>query len=463
MPFGRDEEVVSETAAAASHPPPLFLMASAPIHFALTKIAYSGIVPKKLSLTWKIAALNQNTFDERMSQASFSQRRRLEHMQGRRSVSTRFSISERHSELSRSHENPVIVQSGARRQVTMNHTGTLEEAETRRLQFIRGAIQRRYVVSKAALQSLQAVEMKELSEGDRSKPYFDRFPVSLLISVACMICYNEYETASPEGICENPIRLPKCKHVFGNHCIRKWFQDSDSCPYCRDKLQSVPKHYPSSTRAFMDMMRIRGWVAGSEVAEDFYQRIMNSEDVRDLVHANRAGVMVERRPAPNGEHDDSSRRTRQRRSSTSSVEQQSPSLDQQTATITQATSRRRTAPNPSGQVSPTQAGVSGNPWILMGPGSPGGMSQDTPFRYQSPARPSPSTTTRPRGPAMRPSTAHHGYARQAGLASGSGLIPNPLRSGTQEASDDISINQMIDDLYSSDAYSSGGESADSGL
>lgn len=53
-----------------------------------------------------------------------------------------------------------------------------------------------------------------------------------------MICYNDYGVASPEGTVETPLRLPKCKHVFGDNCIRKWLEDSYSCPYCRDKLDS---------------------------------------------------------------------------------------------------------------------------------------------------------------------------------------------------------------------------------
>lgn len=57
-----------------------------------------------------------------------------------------------------------------------------------------------------------------------------------------MICYNDFGVASPEGINEAPLRLPKCKHVFGDHCIKKWFAESDSCPYCRDKLPSVMQH-----------------------------------------------------------------------------------------------------------------------------------------------------------------------------------------------------------------------------
>ncbi|KAJ6784379.1 hypothetical protein PWT90_10174 [Aphanocladium album] len=284
--------------------------------------------------TQSTPALNQSVGD-RMSQPSFSERRRLEHMRGRRSISTRFSASESSADPTRSMNGSVLLYPGARRQATMNHTGALEEAETRRLQLLRGALQSRYVVSKAALQSLQAVDVKDLAESDRT----------------CMICYNDYETASPEGICERPIRLPKCKHVFGNHCIRKWFQDSDSCPYCRDKLQSEPKHYPSSTRAFLDMMRIRGWTAGSEVAEDFYRRIMNGEDVRAIVSVSRSSG--ERRPAQGEESDELPRRARQRRSSSSSVEEEVPSSPLRSPEgAARGAARPRTTPNSSGPVSP---------------------------------------------------------------------------------------------------------------
>lgn len=55
---------------------------------------------------------------------------------------------------------------------------------------------------------------------------------------ACVICYNDFGVASPEGVVETPLRLPKCKHVFGNQCIRKWLEESYSCPYCRDQLDS---------------------------------------------------------------------------------------------------------------------------------------------------------------------------------------------------------------------------------
>ncbi|KAI8951039.1 hypothetical protein F4801DRAFT_306160 [Xylaria longipes] len=81
------------------------------------------------------------------------------------------------------------------------------------------------VASKKALASLQSVDIADLPE-------------------TCVICYNEFGVANPEGINEAPLRLPKCKHVFGDHCIKKWFQESDSCPYCRDKVHSEPQMPP---------------------------------------------------------------------------------------------------------------------------------------------------------------------------------------------------------------------------
>ena len=55
---------------------------------------------------------------------------------------------------------------------------------------------------------------------------------------ACVICYNEFGIPNPEGIQEAPLRLPNCQHIFGENCIKKWFEESDSCPYCRDKVPS---------------------------------------------------------------------------------------------------------------------------------------------------------------------------------------------------------------------------------
>ncbi|KAM4059679.1 ring finger domain-containing protein [Hirsutella rhossiliensis] len=118
-----------------------------------------------------------------------------------------------------------------------------DEAAMRQLQLARGAAASKMVASRAALQSLQSVNVNDLSHNEKM----------------CVICYNDYGVESPEGINEAPLRLPKCKHVFGEHCIKKWFEDSDSCPYCRDKLPSEPKPNHGSARTFLNMMRLRGY------------------------------------------------------------------------------------------------------------------------------------------------------------------------------------------------------------
>jgi hypothetical protein len=62
-----------------------------------------------------------------------------------------------------------------------------------------------------------------------------------LTKLDCIICYNDFGVKNPDGFIESPVRLPKCKHIFGDRCLKQWLQDSDSCPYCRDKLPSEPK------------------------------------------------------------------------------------------------------------------------------------------------------------------------------------------------------------------------------
>lgn len=51
------------------------------------------------------------------------------------------------------------------------------------------------------------------------------------------------------------MRLPKCKHVFGDHCIKKWFEDNDTCPYCRDHVPSEPQFRHSSQYEVLRYMR----------------------------------------------------------------------------------------------------------------------------------------------------------------------------------------------------------------
>lgn len=94
----------------------------------------------------------------------------------------------------------------------------------RQAQLLRGQMSNKRVASQRAIKTLQNVDIEGLPENERT----------------CVICYNDFGVPSPEGVSEHPLRLPKCKHVFGNHCILKWFEDADSCPYCRDKLHSEP-------------------------------------------------------------------------------------------------------------------------------------------------------------------------------------------------------------------------------
>ncbi|KAK8114746.1 ring finger domain-containing protein [Apiospora kogelbergensis] len=116
------------------------------------------------------------------------------------------------------------------------------EERLRAQQLIRGTVSGKRVASKSTIASLQSVEMSELTDSERS----------------CIICYNEFGVENPEGVNEAPLRLPKCKHIFGDHCIKKWFEESDSCPYCRDKVPSEPQFHhgrPHSNQAMMHLVR----------------------------------------------------------------------------------------------------------------------------------------------------------------------------------------------------------------
>lgn len=103
------------------------------------------------------------------------------------------------------------------------------------------------------LRLFKEVKIEELPEEDRCKSAtntttLETRPLTHLSAccirigwhehIACIICYHDFGIKNPEGIRELPLRLVKCKHVFGEVCIKKWFKEkeSDKCPYCRDKL-----------------------------------------------------------------------------------------------------------------------------------------------------------------------------------------------------------------------------------
>ncbi|KAI9745195.1 MAG: hypothetical protein M1818_001473 [Claussenomyces sp. TS43310] len=87
------------------------------------------------------------------------------------------------------------------------------------------AVAVKMVASAGALASFEKVNKDALKQEDR----------------VCIICYNEFGIKNPDGFIESPVRLPTCRHLFGDACLRQWLKDSDTCPYCRDKLDAEPK------------------------------------------------------------------------------------------------------------------------------------------------------------------------------------------------------------------------------
>lgn len=108
-------------------------------------------------------------------------------------------------------------------EVAFGNTGTngLSSLDFREAANQRAVYEKRIPI-RTVIAALETVKLEELEKAD----------------CTCIICYNEFGIANPEGITELPLRLPKCKHIFGEKCIKKWLEDSDSCPYCRDKLPS---------------------------------------------------------------------------------------------------------------------------------------------------------------------------------------------------------------------------------
>ncbi|UNI21045.1 hypothetical protein JDV02_007073 [Purpureocillium takamizusanense] len=179
-----------------------------------------------------------------------------------------------------------------------------DAASVRQAQLARGA-EVKLIASRAALRTLQSVDKNDLPKSEQ----------------VCVICYNEYNEMSPEGVSEAPLRLPRCKHVFGDHCIKKWFEESDSCPYCRDKLPSEPKNSQGTARAFMNLMRLRG-LQPSELEENLYRRALSGSvadaEFGEYVHSMRPQAFVhERRSPPDDATGQDQRRTRRRRRSPS--------------------------------------------------------------------------------------------------------------------------------------------------
>ncbi|CCC06232.1 unnamed protein product [Sordaria macrospora k-hell] len=113
----------------------------------------------------------------------------------------------------------------ARRPISEEEAARLEERaaefQERAAQMIRARQMARgqsskKVASKKAIDSLEPVNVADLPESDGSKlpyrPSVAEITESNFSLPACDICYNDYGTMSPEGITEQPLRIPMCKH-----------------------------------------------------------------------------------------------------------------------------------------------------------------------------------------------------------------------------------------------------------
>ncbi|EEY18355.1 conserved hypothetical protein [Verticillium alfalfae VaMs.102] len=186
-----------------------------------------------------------------------------------------------------------------------HYLGRDDDEDLRVTQLLRGSIRTKQVVSSAAIRSLQSVPLSELDPHE----------------MTCVICYNDYGVETPEGLKEAPLRLPKCKHVFGDHCIKKWFEDSDSCPYCRDKLQSEPRVTAGPHQEYIrDMLRAQGRIprgvhtmTASSVARALVAQQPGVAE-RNPTHSQAHGAGPERRSPPTDD-EESHRRQRPRHTS----------------------------------------------------------------------------------------------------------------------------------------------------
>ncbi|KAG5953550.1 hypothetical protein E4U53_005012 [Claviceps sorghi] len=72
----------------------------------------------------------------------------------------------------------------------------VDEMLTCHVQVFRGSASSKMVASRAAIYSFERLETCTLAENEKT----------------CVICYNDYGVASPEGVIEVAVRLPDCKH-----------------------------------------------------------------------------------------------------------------------------------------------------------------------------------------------------------------------------------------------------------
>ncbi|KAK2590084.1 hypothetical protein QQS21_012237 [Conoideocrella luteorostrata] len=228
-----------------------------------------------------------------------SERRRQAYSRGRRTMASRQSESDPPRPQEETSQDAAGDNATASPR-PIRRASLTDDMIARQMQMFRGAVSSKLVASKAAIQSLQSIDVSALPENEKT----------------CVICYNDYGVASPEGVNEAPLRIPSCKHIFGDHCIKKWLEDSDSCPYCRSKLQSEPKHTYGSARTFLNMMRMRGLPLPAGLSEEVITRLtsrpVTDHDLQELFA--QSARTADRRSPPDDATGQDQRRTRQRRS-----------------------------------------------------------------------------------------------------------------------------------------------------
>ncbi|KAH7416921.1 hypothetical protein BKA64DRAFT_282722 [Cadophora sp. MPI-SDFR-AT-0126] len=110
----------------------------------------------------------------------------------------------------------------------------------------------RRMMAKEAFNSLEKMKVEDLSKESRD----------------CTICYNDFGVENPDGVVEQPVRWPKCKHLFGDKCIKRWFDEGkDTCPYCREKIPSELAAKRLGMESQMRMLQRRRMMQATPVAQ----------------------------------------------------------------------------------------------------------------------------------------------------------------------------------------------------
>ncbi|KAK3394028.1 hypothetical protein B0H63DRAFT_517191 [Podospora didyma] len=325
----------------------------------------------------------------------------------------------------------------------------------RQAQLIRGQLSSgKRIASKKALGQLQSVDMSTLEESEKT----------------CVICYNEFGVPNPEGINEAPLRLPKCKHIFGDHCIKKWFEESDSCPYCRDKVPSEPIfHSQTSHQAIRDFIRSSQYLQGPRYTAaggssrppadartlptgETLVRIMAAQRDEGVDSSPPRNFQTGERRSPPSEAADSRRRTRPRHGS---FLRGSPSSSGSATTgaPSRPNSHAGTVPAPPSQQSPPRERVNApNPpphWSSFSYNPHRSLTQLSARQFtQSTNRPGPSYRVSAGGPPFLPFEGMGmgppsmsgqlmlGFAPLMNPAEGQQPFPSPLNGGVGGSSGD---------------------------